>query len=139
MNLHKKMLEFIHTHGNRRITQAAFDFYKDINNGFFGTFENDGDGKEAKMIGLSLSGLHGNDVIHSITVVHTDFRNKGIGTKLLQEKIDMISQFGYNYSTVVAEDNQPSLRICQKSSLKEVERVKMTRKGGEFKAVKFSD
>lgn len=141
------ILRFIQNHGDRHITQEAFDYYKDETNPFYGCFEwadekFDGVSFLAKrriLVGLSFSAVVDGVVKYSITVVHRNFRNQGIGTNLLKKKLASLEKSGYTYSTLVAEDNAPSNRMCEKSGLQEVERIRLRRRRGKFSAVHYTN
>lgn len=128
MNTHETLMNFIKVHGDKRITKDAFAYYKNPDNLVLGGFEYGEEG----LIGVSLSGLLENQIVFSITVVHKDYRNRGIGTKLLRAKIAQIERQGLTYSTVVAEDNQPSLRICEKAEMKRSGESVGVRKSGKY-------
>ena len=135
MDGHQLLLDFIKSHGDKRVTKEAFAYYKEATNPAFASFAVFG---KAGLIGVSLSGLVDNEVNYSITVVHKEFRNKGIGTKLLKEKIEKIEAHGYSYGTIVAEDNAPSLRMCDKAGMQKSGQIQRVRKSGKFLAVLLS-
>jgi hypothetical protein len=117
--------EFIKANGDKRITQKAFDYMCRPDRHGLAILAFD----DQYIVGISGSTLLADE---SITVTHKEYRNKGIGTFLMGQKIDAIGR--EYFMAVVAEDNLPSRRICLKNDLKETGNFMRTRTTGDFKA-----
>ena len=108
-----------HSH-DRRIRQKTLDFYRNGFSHFLGR-----NGVILWLVGLDDNnnkvGISGcafgcltKQVIHSITVVHPDFRNHGYGKLLLHAKLQILrgTYPRAKYRSYVNIDNEYSIKMC---------------------------
>jgi hypothetical protein len=134
------LLDLIEKNGNKRITQKAFDWYRDPDsNGILVCcFRNMPKDTDSKLVGISAAKYtKTGEVDHCITVVQIDYRNQEIGSTILKVKNELLKKKGIKYETTVASDNNSSLRICEKSGLFKQKEITKTRKSGDYTAVVF--
>lgn len=122
-----ELLHFLREHGDQRITRAARRFYKDWKLDNIAVIEHDGE----KLVGVSLCGVGEGKTTYSVVAVHKEYRNRGIGKRILQTKIDRAHELGIKYRGLVAEDNEPSNRMCRAVKLPVVDTVTKTRREDE--------
>jgi GNAT superfamily N-acetyltransferase len=128
----EKALKFISRHDGGRITQKTLDTYRSMpQNMVMLTVQS----KEEMIYAISACILDDGAIRKAITVVHKDYRNIGLGTSILKEKIEVLRNLGYVYETVIAEDNIASMSLCKKCGLEEVEKVQAIRRSGPYIAV----
>ena len=128
----QRVIEFIHTYGDHHITQEAFSYYQDPNSPgiLILAYEDE------HLVGLSGSKIgEGNVISYSITVVHPEYRNRGIGTKLLRQKMSCLDG---EYRSIVAADNVASRRICEKAGLVVTSSACRKRRDGSYEALTLS-
>lgn len=133
-----EIIAFLVAQGDKRITPEALEYYKDWRLETVVTRQHSDTGE---LVGVSLAGITLEyQVIHSVTVVHADHRNKGIGAQLLQQKIFTLDlcEGVHDYRAVVAEDNLPSNRICQKVGLVIADTLQRKRTAGPYTANVYS-
>ena len=140
MNNHSLTYQYIAEHGDGRISAQSLEFY---DTGLRALYEaglscffiekcayDKSDISNWATTGRSMcvvGGWFGRDTrafnaritSHSITVVHKDYRNQGIGSRLLKEKIkELHDRFGIdNLVTEVKKTNRSSLRMCANAGL----------------------
>jgi GNAT superfamily N-acetyltransferase len=97
-------------HGERRVRKASLDWLRELKVGSLGDHERGGplvlfvtDGEDA--VGVTVSTF--DTLGPNFTVVHTDHRRKGVGSMLVRAKLTP----QMHYTTLVALDNVPSLRL----------------------------
>lgn len=112
----------VEDHGDSRITQKAFKYLVKPGGYRYAVFAYDG----RKMIGASIASER-----QAISVVHRDYRGKGIGSELLRRRL----RISPNQRTHVAFDNAASLAMCKAAGLVEIGRKMGTRKSGPFEIV----
>jgi len=66
------------------------------------------------LVGISFVSLIDSCDKYSITVVHKDFRSRGIGTLLLSIKKKALNKHGYLLKTTVGKENIASIKMCSK-------------------------
>ena len=124
---------------DKRITQAAYDFYKQgraDNTIIIGMFDGD------KIIGASAVVL--DKVVwkwvHGITIVNPEYRGKGVGVKLIKHKakLQKIACPGVIIETLVGSKNVKSIKMCLKAGFKLVNaNERYTNSGKTYVALKF--
>lgn len=129
--------QFLHIHGERRVTPEAMAFYSDPTNRL--NFDAVRALFNGHSIGYSASALLDGTTPFSVTVVLPEWRNRGIGTLMLRAKIDAVTLRGFHYAAMVAEDNLASRRMCEKTILEATDRETRQRKAGPYTALHFTD
>lgn len=130
------MGQFCRNHGEKHITREALKYYDSPDEHCLCFIAYSDEPNTPPIIGISAGRIDPGGLQHSITVTHKDFRNQGVGTELLRMKIAATTEI---YQAIVASDNGPSVRICQKAELLEVDRMKRTRSSGEYDAILFRE
>jgi len=120
--------QFIKDHGDRRIAPQTLEAYKKNENIAFKSY------KDEILTGLTAGIVLNNKAIFNITITHKDYRNTGIGTDLLRHKMLYFNQNKFEYETIVAADNGPSLAICLKNRMILEKIEDRTRASGQFKS-----
>lgn len=143
----KEFLDLIQVHSEGRITRATLAFYRSYKpaedeDGEVFVFVARAFGDSFPLVAASsfYITLHDKECHHSITVTHKQHRNKGLGSDLLGMKVGMVGNRSLkrNYQAIVAEDDAPSLRICEKNNLPKVaEEIRKRREDEEYKAIVF--
>ncbi len=127
------MLEiFIQDHSDRRIRQETMDFFRN---------------RTEKDVVVTAT-LPGGELVgvtacneesqFSFTVVHREYRKKGIATALVALKKDILTSRGKHFTSWVAKDNIASTKVMRKIGLIEVDNEKRRRAAGEYIAVKYA-
>ncbi len=119
------LLEFITKQNTRRIRQVSFDFYKNSPNDDYialGIYQGN------ILIGVT-AGAYISEF--GITLVDEQFRNQGHGTSLMKAKIKHFVDKNIVYTTMVAEDNICSRKLCAACGMVELSRSIATRRHGE--------
>lgn len=125
-----RILNFIRVHGDHRITKESYAYYASGSGLSIVTRLYN---ERGKIRAVSLSGLVNGEIKYSITITHREHRNLGYGTKVLTEKIKIITeQYKLKYVALVASDNSPSLRVCVKSGLQKEGAITKSKASGEF-------
>lgn len=120
---HPKLFSFIDKNGESRITESTYKFYynwfyrkkKDNNNN--NIVVNLILSTRGNILAASLAAIENGECKHSFYITHRDYRNRGYATLVLARTIEILRQKGVKYKAEVAEDNKPSLKICQKNDL----------------------
>ena len=125
-----RLLNFIRAHSDHRITKEAYAYYAaGTNTCIITRLYNE----RGKIRAVSMSGIVDGEVKYSITLTHREHRNRGYGTLVLQEKLKyIVDYYKYKYVALVASDNLPSLRVCEKAGLKKEAELIKQRCAGEF-------
>jgi GNAT superfamily N-acetyltransferase len=71
------------------------------------------------------------EIKYGVTVVHKDYRGRGIGSELMLMKLEELAARGYSYKTVIASDNPASYRMAEKCGLAKVDEKKLIRHEGD--------
>jgi hypothetical protein len=122
----KTTVEFIRKQNTGRIRQVSCDFYRNANEHDFislGLYSERG-----TLLGISSSSW---DSQYGITLIRTINKNKGYGKMLLTEKVKRFKDKNIPYKTLVADDNEPSKKMCLSVGLTEIKRETLTRRNGE--------
>lgn len=127
-------LQFIRDHGDKRITQTSFNKYKEKSEDLLIIIVLK---IKEQIIAVSSSVVKNQKAEFSITVTHREYRNKGYGSIVLSKKVKILKDFNFILNTIVAEDNEASLRICEKSNLIKTGSIIRSRSSGEYKAIIF--
>lgn len=121
------VVSVLNTGHNRRIKQSTLDFYR-------AKWRNFNSKKRCGGEILFLVGIVDNEPIsistcaiprtdeniwHSITVVHPNFRHSGFGTEILKEKIRCLDRFypKHNHMAFVSQTNDNSIKMCLSAGL----------------------
>lgn len=117
-------------HADRKITQECLDFYRSNPPNILVLTATDEDNN---LIGATAAYYYENTWINSITVVHREHRNKGIGASLMERKIREQYRVNRNSSPriTIASDNFASLQMALKSGYKIERATKHTRRDGK--------
>ncbi len=111
---------------DKRIRQKTLDFYR---NGCTSLLTKNGsviwlvsiDEDSGLKTGISLCafGAKTKKVMHSITVVHAEFRRIGLGKSLLSSKMNILRNRHSNvsYKSFVNINNEPSVKMCVSAGL----------------------
>ena len=139
---YQRGIEFIHEHGDRRITQEAYNYYKEPHAiGIFIVAV--GEGEVLCVSGARV--ITKPDLSYTtdltITVTHKNWRNQGLGTMLLTKKIEWLHNCVGNkvYHAIVAKDNGASVRMCEKADLMAAEILSRQRRSGLYEAILFKE
>jgi RimJ/RimL family protein N-acetyltransferase len=130
--IHNVLLPFVNEHGDKRISPEALEFYRNFREGEV-VITQYADQEAFKAI--SASAIIDGQVKYSITVTSKDFRQRGFGTLVLQEKIEELKKRGIDIKTIVAEDNKASMALCKKVELIKDGIMQRTRSSGAYNAV----
>ena len=142
-----ELSNFILRYGDHRITTAARKYFELPDGPGVGVFIFFRHPEESgKNVLVSFSGarlyagrLNGGTTDHSITVTASLFRNEGLGTEALARKIEYLKVLGGSYEAVVAADNVPSNRICEKNSLVVAGTIARARRDGAYLANVYTE
>lgn len=106
--------DFICVHGDRRLRAGTCDAYGDADEADVILVEERVEG--TGLVGLSAALYRGDrcPVYRSITVVHRNWRGRGVGTRLCAAKVAEIRARGGLPASTVAEDNVQSLRMVRR-------------------------
>jgi ribosomal protein S18 acetylase RimI-like enzyme len=129
-----EIYRFLIEHGDRRITRATLAFYRHGKKGIdYSIWEKTVWSRRCNrriLVGLSLCAVRDLRLEHSITAIHSEYRELGIGKALLREKLAWAREHGYEAVTFVAEDNPASCRLVRAAGLLPIGSEQRTRKGG---------
>ncbi len=116
----------LNSYHDKRIRQKTLDFYR---NGCVSLLSKNGsvvwlvsiDEDSGLRTGISLCafGAKTKKVMHSITVVHAEFRRVGLGKLLLSSKMKILRKRHPNisYKSFVNINNEPSVKMCVSAGL----------------------
>jgi hypothetical protein len=126
----QRNLEFIVNHGDGRIRQDTYDAYEAlIGNDAAKVILVSIESERGRMLAMSASILEGKKSMHNITLTHTDYRRKGLGSLTLAMRLSILT--GYSFETIVASDNVASNRLVSRVGLRQTGSKELTRKKGE--------
>jgi len=130
----KVLVDFVINQNSKRIRQTSVDFYRNATE--LKDFVAFGIYNEKELIGVT-AGAFTNQF--GITLVDEAFRNQGLGTFLLRNKIDHFRNKGLQYKTLVAEDNHQSKRMCDKTQLTLIDITERSRSSGKYNIYHYVD
>lgn len=122
---YQSLYDFLVEHHDGKVAKASLDFYKDLDRyERFGAksivvmeYAIPGQPSYAQgnyLVAVSATGiLWGTATDHSITVVHKQHRNEGLGSKVLKKKVKRCQDSHINFITTVKDENLPSISMCK--------------------------
>lgn len=141
--LHNLALPLVYSpHTSGRLRQATLDFWRDY---LASSQPEKLTDKQSQVVILATAVLNGVAVSasgvlinlgartteHNFTVTHEDYRRLGYGHSMQMAKLTAVRSYGIIPSVMVADDNEASIALCNKSGLTLVEYQELTRKEGE--------
>jgi len=130
----KDLIDFVINQNSKRIRQTSVDFYRNATE--LKDFVAFGLYNEKELIGVT-AGAFTNQF--GITLVDEAFRNQGLGTFLLKNKINYFRGKKIQYHTLVAEDNLQSRKMCEKTHLLIDGITEGTRSSGKYNIYHYVD
>lgn len=126
-------LYFIERQGSGRIRGDTFEAYAARpENVILCTFRT----ARNNIIALSASILEGRSCTKTITIVHKQYRKRGLGSLVLSFRLALLPD--YDICTIVAEDNIASNRLVSKCGMNKVGEQEQERKTGTYRALIYT-
>jgi len=103
---------FISSFGDKHIRQASIEYYKTCSGQTEVMYECRT--TNGLLIGICFAAIFGQTTRYTITVVHKDYRQQGIGTALLILRTQNLQSVGIHTEARTVDTNIASMKMCRK-------------------------